>query len=325
MSELRWHPIRREWVIVATHRQERTFLPPKDFCPLCPTKDPEFPTEIPRPDFEFAVFENKFPALTIPPPPRAMESDGLFVTAPAEGICEVVLYTPRHEGTLTDASVDEIEKLIYVWTDRFSELGAKNEIKYVFIFENKGEVIGVTIHHPHGQIYAYPFVPPFAQLQLDSSRDHHTKTGRCLFCDILAQELKDGRRLVAENDDFVALVPFYARWAYEVHITPKEHHPTMLTLSDRERRSLAELLKIVMTKYDNLWGFSMPYMMCMFQAPTDGAEHDYFHYHIEFYPPHRTREKLKYLAGAETAMGAFVSDTYPEEKAAELRDVEPRT
>lgn len=325
MSELRWHPIRREWVIVATHRQARTFLPPKDFCPLCPTKDPEFPTEIPRSDFEFAVFENKFPAMKTPPPEMSMESDGLFLTAPSEGICEVVLYTPRHEGTLTDASTDEIEKLIYVWTDRFTELGSSNGVKYVFIFENKGEVIGVTIHHPHGQIYAFGFVPPFAQIQLDSAREHHEAKDSCLFCDLLAQELEDGRRIVARNDDFAAVVPFYARWAYEVHITPTRHHPTMLTFSDSERRSLAEILKVVMRKYDSLWGISMPYMMCMYQAPTDGAEHDYFHYHIEFYPPHRTKEKLKYLAGCESAMGTFVSDTYPEEKAAELRAAEPKT
>src|SRR4051794_38236451 len=158
MSELRWNPVLEEWVITATERQDRTFLPPADCCPLCPTKPGGFPTEIPASTYQIVAFENKFPSLRPVPPPPAVEKTSLYRVAPAYGECEVVVYTPDHASTLADRSVDEIERLIYVWTDRFRELGARDGIDYVYIFENKGEVIGVTLYHPHGQIYAFPFI-----------------------------------------------------------------------------------------------------------------------------------------------------------------------
>ena len=168
MSELRWNPLLSEWVVTATARQERTFLPPADHCPLCPTSPGRFPTEIPAYDFEIVCFENLFPTFSFPPPPIAISGDELYRVAPALGICEVVVYTPRHEGTLTDCSVEEIYKLLLVWSDRFKELGRKKEIKYVFIFENKGEEIGVTLSHPHGQIYAFSYIPPLIKRELNS-------------------------------------------------------------------------------------------------------------------------------------------------------------
>ena len=312
-------------MITATHRQERTFFPPDDYCPLCPTKEGGFPTEVPSADYELVTFENKFPSLRRRPPEPAVEETELYKIRPAAGVCEVVLYSPEHIGTLTDKSEEEIERLIYVWTDRYIELGKLDFVDYVFIFENKGKEIGVTLVHPHGQIYAYPFIPPAVEKELESSRKHKQKTGRCLLCDIMREELEDGRRLVVQNEHFVAFIPFYARYPYEVHILPKEHRLALPEFSETEKRALANVLKTVLLKYDNLWGCSLPYMMVLHQKPTDGKEHGYYHFHIEFYPPYRTKEKLKYLAGSESGAGVFINDTLAEEKAKELREAEPRT
>lgn len=325
MSELRWHPLLEQWVITATHRQERTFFPPDDYCPLCPTRDDGFPTEIPAAEYELVSFENKFPSLQSNPPEPAVEATELYKIRHAAGVCEVLSYSQEHDGTLTDKSEEEIEHLINVWTDRYIELGALDFVDYVFIFENKGREIGVTLTHPHGQIYAYPFVPPVVEKELTASRKHKRKTGRCLLCDILAEELKDGRRLVAQNEHFTAFIPFYARYPYEVHILPKTHKLCLPEFSNAEKHALAGILKIVLLKYDNLWGFSLPYMMVLHQKPTDGKAHGYYHFHIEFYPPYRTEEKLKYLAGSESGAGVFINDTLAEEKAQELREAEPRT
>lgn len=324
MSELRWHPLLEQWVITATHRQDRTFFPPDDYCPLCPTREGGFPTEVPSEDYELVAFENKFPSLRRCPPEPAVEGSNLYKVRPAAGVCEVLLYGPEHDGTLTDKSVDQIERLVHVWTDRYVELGALDFVDYVFIFENKGKEIGVTLNHPHGQIYAYPFIPPIVDRELSACRKHEQATGNCLLCDIIAEEMSDGRRLVTQNDDFVAFIPFYARYPYEVHILPRRHCLCLPDFTDSERRSLAEILKIVLLKYDNLWGFSLPFMMVLHQKPTDGEAHDYYHFHIEFYPPYRTREKLKFLAGSESGAGVFINDTLAEEKAKELRETEPR-
>src|SRR5262249_19665106 len=161
-SELRWHPLLREWIITATERQDRTFLPPKDYCPLDPTRPGHAPTEIPAPDFRIAVFENRFPSLRRNPPAPAVHGNDLHPTAPPPlappGVFrESAASPPRHEGTLTDSSLNEIQELVYVWQDRYRELGSRHEIAYVYIFENKGEAVGVTLNHPHGQIYAFPF------------------------------------------------------------------------------------------------------------------------------------------------------------------------
>src|SRR5438128_644396 len=187
MSELRWNPVLEEWVITATERQDRTFLPPPGHCPLDPSTPGGFPTEIPAPTYQIVVFENKFPSMRLEPPAPAVQGTELYPVAPARGVCEVVVYTPDHKSTLTERSVDEIEQLIYVWTDRYRELGAREEIEFVYIFENKGEAIGVTLHHPHGQVYAFSFIPPRIAKELDSAARHLERTGECLFCRILRE------------------------------------------------------------------------------------------------------------------------------------------
>lgn len=320
MSELRWNPLLGEWLATATHRQNRTFLPPPDFCPLCPTAPGGFPTEIPESDYDIVVFENQFPSLSPNPPEPAIAGGELYRVERSFGECEVVVYTPDHNSTLARESVERIYKLVQVWTDRYRELSALEFVKYVFIFENKGEAIGVTLHHPHGQIYAYPFVPPKVLTQLEQARKYAEEKGANLFDAIIAEEKKDGRRIVAENEAFVAYIPFFARYPYETHITAKRFGVGNLAqMTGGEQIHLAEILKQILTAFDKIFDLSFPYIMSLMQTPSDGEDYDYFRFHIEFYPPLRTATKLKYLAGSEAGAGMFINDTLAEEKAAELR------
>lgn len=321
MSQLRWDPVMREWVTYAPQRQDRTFLPPAAYCPLCPTKPGGIPTEVPRAAYQIAVFENRFPSYTLSAPLPEQPDTPLERFAPGRGICEVVLYTDQHNATLAQMDVRRIRNLIDVWADRYTDLGALPDVRYVFIFENKGEAIGVTLHHPHGQIYGYPFIPPKAARELESAQAYHAAhDGACLHCALVEDELRDARRLVAEGDHFAAFVPFSAHFPYEVHISARRCVPSIAALSPEERADLARVLKRVLVGYDALWGSSLPYMMIMHQAPTDGASYDGIaHFHIAFYPPNRTATKLKYLAGSETGAGAFIVDVMPEDAARQLR------
>ncbi|MEB3236808.1 MAG: galactose-1-phosphate uridylyltransferase [Candidatus Sericytochromatia bacterium] len=321
MSERRWHPMLGEWVVTATHRQDRTFLPPPDYCPLCPTKPGGFPTEVPEEDYRFVVFDNKFPSMRQPAPEPAVAGHDLHPVAPADGVCEVVLYTPRHEGSLGALPVADIVRLVRVWTDRYEELGARPGMECVFIFENRGEAIGVTIHHPHGQIYAFPFVPPRIAREREQAARHLDRTGHCLMCDIVADERADGRRLVVEGEHFVAFIPFFARYPYETYLVSKQHRASLSELSGPEVLDLSRVLKDLLTRFDGLWQVPFPYMMVMHQAPTRDAAAPGDHLHIEFYPPMRTPQKLKYLAGCESGAGTYINDTLPEVKAEELRAV----
>lgn len=328
MSELRWNPVLEEWVITATQRQDRTFFPPPEYCPLCPTKPGAFPTEIPAPEYDILVFENKFPSLRPEPPEPAVEAMDVCPVRPAAGVCEVVVYSSDHNSELATMPFEKIHKLVHVWADRFEELGSRPEVKFVFLFENKGREIGVTLPHPHGQIYAYPFIPPIPERELRGCKKHFDAHGECLLCRLVKDELEDGRRIVARNEGFVAFIPFFARYPYEVHIHPLHHRPAITDLSAEEKRQLAQVLQTVIVKYNHLWPErpSLPYIMVTHQRPTDAGSDAYphYHYHIEFYPPYRTPDKLKFLAGSEAGAGAFINDTLAEEKAAILRDVEPR-
>ena len=322
MSELRYNPIKGDWVITATHRQNRTFMPPKDFCPLCPTKDENFPTEVPV-DYDLVVFKNKFPSLQQVPPVPDVEGTEMYPVRTAQGECEVVLYSSKHDSTLAEMPYSKFVKLVKVWKDRYLDLGQKEYVDYVFIFENKGVEVGVTLHHPHGQIYAYPFIPPIPERELEMSKAHLEEHGECLFCRVLQDELLDGRRIVAENDSFVAFIPFSARYPYEVHIMARHHLPSLAHFTEKEEEELAAILRFVLKKYDNVFTRSFPYIMVIHQQPTNGTGEEYSHFHIEFYPPLRTNDKLKYLAGSEAGAGTFINDTIPEEKAKELRELAP--
>ena len=352
MSELRYHPFLDQWVITATHRQDRTFLPPPDYCPLCPTKPGGFPTEVPVPEYDIVVFENRFPSLQEPPPVPSVEGNALTPVQRSHGICEVVCYSDDHNSTFATLPLSQVRKLTRVWQERYIDLAASPEVDYVFIFENKGKEIGVTLSHPHGQIYAYPFIPPTLRIELDSEARHFKNHGRPLMGDWLAFELyghtfpenvrgqealqdtllaahphaqadkptgtEAGERLVCENDRFVAIVPFFARYPYEVHVAPREHISSLAKMDGKHLDELADILSTVARKYDKLFKFSMPYIMNMHQEPAvAGYEFNWFH--VEFYPPYRTANKLKYLAGSEAGAGAFINDTLPEITAKTLR------
>ncbi|MBC7329107.1 galactose-1-phosphate uridylyltransferase [bacterium] len=320
MSELRWHPLRREWVMTATHRMERTFLPPPSECPLCPSGEGK-QTEIPREDFDIVVFENRFPSLFPKPPSPSVSSSQLYKVKPSRGVCEVVVYTPEHTGSLATQSLERIYKLFLVWQDRFRELSKLPYVRYVYVFENKGKEVGVTLHHPHGQIYAFPFIPPVIHDEIRSLREHKRKEGRCLICDIAERE-KEENRVIIESSFHIAFVPFFARWPYEVFLMPKLHIPSLDEYDEEKLFDLAQILKAVLLKYDNLFSFPLPYMMVMHQRPSKDKS-GLFHYHIEFYPPYRSKDKLKYLASVESGAGNFINDSHPEDKAKELRELPP--
>jgi UDPglucose--hexose-1-phosphate uridylyltransferase len=322
VNELRWDPTKEEWIAYATHRQDRSFLPPKEYCPLCPTKEgSDFPREVLRPSYEMVVFENKFPSLVPSAPEPEERGSEITRTAPGRGVCEVVLYTDDHNTTLAGLEERRIRNLVDVWADRYEELGSLEFVDYVFIFENKGEAYGVTLHHPHGQIYAYPFIPPRPKRELEAARQYREERGGCLHCDLLSQEHEDSRRVLAKVEHFTAFIPFYARFPYETHVYARRCAPSIANLDDEERQDLAHVLKRLLVGYDKLFGFSLPYMMFMHQAPTDGGDYEEIaHFHIEFYPPNRTGEKLKYLGGSETGAGVFVMDAAPEDTARELRE-----
>jgi UDPglucose--hexose-1-phosphate uridylyltransferase len=279
---------------------------------------------VPSPDYGIVVFENRFPSFRRDAPPPA-QPPAPYRAGPAPGAGEVVLYSSDHGATLGALPEAQIERLVEVWTDRYRELAARPEVAYVFIFENRGKEIGVTLTHPHGQIYAFPFVPPHVERELAAVRRYRREQGRCLHCALVEDEAASGERLVAQNDGFVAFVPYFARWPYELHVVSRKHRPSLAELSNAERRDLAALLKIVLQKYDNLWGFPMPFVMSMHQRPTDGQRYPGCHLHIEFTPPYRSRDRLKYLAGCETGAGTFIVDARAEETARELRWAEPKT
>ncbi|MFY9235468.1 MAG: hypothetical protein WAO58_13530 [Fimbriimonadaceae bacterium] len=348
MSELRYHPFLGTWVMTATHRQDRTFHPPPGYCPLCPTQPGGFPTEIPFESYDIAVFENKFPSLSQSPPEPAIEGTPLMPVRPSQGVCEVVCYTDDHNATFAGLPLEQVRKLTRVWQERYTELAARDDVEYVFIFENKGAEIGVTLSHPHGQIYAYPFIPAVLQTELANERAHLDSTSRNLWDDWLGMELslnegagwfvpaaqEDrsagpsrtassgssslGKRVVAQNPTFAAIVPFFARYPYEVWVAPFRHIRSLKEMSQAELDDLAAILLDVARRYDKLFGFSLPYIMSMHQEPAVPG-YEFTRFHVEFYPPHRTADKLKYLAGSEAGAGAFINDTLPEETAAQLR------
>jgi UDPglucose--hexose-1-phosphate uridylyltransferase len=319
LIERRLDPVANAWRLLSTGRQQRTFLPGESECPLCPSREGSPETEIPRGAFEIAVFDNKFPPL-VADAPAPSAAGAPYRTARAVGAAEVVVYTDDHDATLAQLGRDRIEALIHVWADRYAELGSRREVEYVFIFENRGAEVGVTLHHPHGQIYAYPDVPARVARRLERARRHLAAHRTCVHCDVVARERADGVRTIAQTESFTAFVPFAPRFPYEVHVLSRRHAASLLDLTDPERASLAEILESVLRAYDALFGFPLPYVMSVHQSPTDdGAHAPISHFQIEFAPIHRTSTKLKYIAGSELGAGAFVLDARPEDTACELR------
>ncbi|HYO14207.1 MAG TPA: galactose-1-phosphate uridylyltransferase [Thermoanaerobaculia bacterium] len=319
-THLRWHPLRGEWVAYASHRQNRTFLPPPEYNPLAPTTDPENPTEVPAGDWEVAVFENRFPTLT----ERAEEPapQAIVPTRPGKGVCEVVVFTQDPSSSLGALPLPHLELILEVWADRYRELGSLESVQYVMPFENRGVEVGVTLHHPHGQIYAYPFIPPVPARELERQQAYFEEHGRGILEDLIQEEMGDGRRMLYTGEQAVAWMPVFARYSYEVWIAPRRGAGSVADLAAAERADFARALKTVLLKYDNLWGKPFPYILIFHQSPTDGRPHPEAHLHVEIYPAYRMPGRLKYLAGSEIGAGAFTADTLPEDKVKELQAVE---
>lgn len=328
--EERWHPLREEWVIVAAHRQSRPWTgesvngnaivepPYVADCYLCPGNRRVSGAANPKYSGIF-VFDNDLPCVSeeaphIVTPPLG----GVFRSRPAEGKARVVCYSPLHNTTLAELAVPEVRALLACWQDQYRELGARPEVNHVLIFENKGRVVGVSNPHPHCQIYATNFVFKTIAIEVDVAARYWRENRRVLFEDILEAETADGRRIICENNSAMAFVPYFARYAYEVYVAPQQAHQSIADLSASELTDLAGVLSEMLVRYDNLWRMSFPYVLVLHQAPTDGRVADGFHFHIEFHPPLRSPTLLKYLAGPEVGGGSFLSDTSPEEKAAEL-------
>jgi UDPglucose--hexose-1-phosphate uridylyltransferase len=318
-GHLRWHPLRGEWVAYAGHRQNRTFLPPPEYNPLAATMDPANPTELPAGEYDVAVFENLFPTLiaTAHDPP-----DLIVPTRPGRGACEVVVFAQDPRGSLGGLPLWHLQLLFEVWADRYVELGAREDVEYVYPFENRGVEVGVTLSHPHGQIYAYPFVPPLPARELEQQTSYYQANGRGLLEDLFRKEIEEARRVIYLGPHALALVPVCARYSYEVWVAPRRAAASLAGLTADERADMARALKTVLMKYDRLWDRPFPYIMVFHQAPTDGQPHPEAHLHIEFYPAYRMRDRLKYLAGSEIGAGVFTADTLPEEKAKELQAVD---
>ena len=321
-SERRWDPILREWVTVASHRQTRTFLPADDDCPLCPSTDDRL-TEIPGGPYEVVVFENRFPSFstraTVPDDGVSLDTS-LYIRAEGHGRCEVIVFSDDHSATFATLSPERVQLVIEAWAARTEALNCMPETEQVFCFENRGTEIGVTLSHPHGQIYAYPVVTSRTQVMLESARRHQLTTGRNLFADVLASERHDGRRVVAANEHWTAFVPAAARWPFEIHLYPHRQVPDLPATSDVERESLGAIYVELLRRLDGVYGLEMPYIAAWHQAPSR-ADRELAYLHLQLFSILRAPAKVKALAGSESGMGMFINDIAPERAADMLRAV----
>lgn len=330
--EERWHPLRQEWVIISSNRSNRPWLGeqvgsaerslPKHVadCYLCPGG-----TRVAghaNPDYHSVfVFDNDHPCVSPEAPAVEPTASALFRNRRAEGVSRVVCYTPRHDLTLAELPVAQVVELLEALQAQYRELGARDEVRHVLMFENKGDVVGVSNPHPHCQIYATNFVFRTIEVEVEAASAYHADTGRSLFRDIIEAEEHDGRRMLVQRSSALSFVPYFARYPCETYVAPRATHASIADLSHDELVEFAEVLSATLVRLDNLWGMSFPYVMVLHQAPTDGAAHPGFHFHIQIHPPLRKPGLLKYLAGPEIGGGNFLNDTAPEEKAAELRAV----
>lgn len=313
MAELRYHPLIKDWVMIASHRQNRPQMP-KDYCPFCPGSG-----KVPD-SFDVLEYDNDFPALSQNPPVPDDVANDFFRTRESYGKCEVILYSPNHTVTLPELPTEHIAKLVDLWCERFEKISADERIKYVFIFENRGEAVGVTMPHPHGQIYGYSVVPMKLRVELESAKEFYDEKGKCLFCEMIDQEKAFAKRVIFETEHFAVILPFFTEYPYGVYVFAKRHVGTITQFTKEERVDLAETLRRTAGMLDSLFDYKFPYMMCMHNAPVNGENtDDYYHFHIEFFPPMRSADKIKFNASSETGAWAHCNPTAPEEKAEELR------
>jgi UDPglucose--hexose-1-phosphate uridylyltransferase len=317
-SQLRYDPLVDEWVSVAAHRQSRTFLPPANECPLCPSTGERL-TEIPDPDYDVVVFENRFPAYSQRATPSVeVNLPALYAVRPARGRCEVICYTSDHEGSFADLSPRRARTVLDVLADRTAEIGTLPGVEEVFCFENRGVEVGVTLHHPHGQIFGYPFVAPRTCAMTAAAARHAAATGRNLFADVLEAEQESKERVVATNEYWTAFVPAAARWPVEIILAPHRQLPDLPSLSTVERDAFGVLYLDVLRRLNSLLDTPAPYISAWRQAPVR-QDRDLAYLHLQLFSTRRSAGRLKYLAGSESAMGAFLNDVLPEDTARALR------
>lgn len=318
-SQARYEPLLGEWVIVAGHRQDRTHLPTAVDCPLCPSA-PGRLTEIPAPEYQVAVFENRFPSLRAEPGHDRAARDGPLARRPGCGRCEVVCFTQDHAAAFAGLTPSQAGTVMSAWTDRSTTLAALDGVEQVFCFENRGQEIGTTLTHPHGQIYGYPFVTPRTARMLAMCDAYRRETGRNLFDDVLAAERSDGSRIVWSGRHWTAFVPHAARWPYEVHIYPHRRVADLAGLTGAESNEFCVLYLDILRRFDRLFETPAPYISAWHQAPARLGR-DEFALHLELFTIRRAPGKLKYLAGSESGMDAFTNDIPPETAAARLRQL----
>lgn len=340
-SEIRRDPLSGEWVAYASHRMNRTFMPPANEDPLAPTVPDHLPTEIPSPDYDVVVFENRFPSFSMhmSRTPSAEGNDGeaeqhssdddalldngMVPHRPAVARCEVICFTPDISGSFKDLPVSRIRTVIEAWAHRTKALSAIPEVRHVYPFENRGEEIGVTLQHPHGQIYSYPEIPPRIRNIVHSSKKYREENGSDLFDDLLSGELGEGTRIIDRTDHFVVFVPAAAKWPLEVMVMPRRSVPDFDALSQEERADLAPLLKKLYTAVDKFFDGveRTPYIASWNQAPTVPEDRDHVRLHLQLFSLMRSPHRLKYLAGSESGMGFWINDTTPERIAQRFREI----
>lgn len=325
-SEMRQDPLTGQWYAYAAHRMNRTFMPPANENPLAPTRPGELPTEIPATDYDVVVFENRFPSLSQHmADPAALEGyvDGFALSArhAAAGRCEVICFTPDVSQSFKDLSEQRARTVVEAWAHRTAELSALDGVEHVFPFENRGEEIGVTLQHPHGQIYAYPFVPPRAAAIAQRCQNHRAATGGDLFDDLLAEELRVGSRIVAAGEHFVAFVPVAAKWPVEVMLVPRRAVPDFAALDDAEKDELTRMYLDLLARMDRFFDGvdRTPYIAAWNQAPVHAPADGRLH--LQLFSMMRSPGRMKFLAGSESGMGAWISDTTPERIADRFRGI----
>lgn len=321
-SEIRRDPLTGEWVAMAAHRQTRTYKPPADLCPLCPTR-PGKPSEIPEAGYDVVVFENRFPSFSqhVIGAPSTVDDLGLVPVAPGRARCEVMCFTSDHAGAFSRLSPEQVRLVVDAWADRTAGLAQTPGVEQVFPFENRGEEIGVTLSHPHGQIYGYPFVTPKTERMLEVARAYTAEHGRPVLGDVLAAERKSGARVIAEGEHWTAFVPPAARWPVHVQVVPHRQIPDIPSLTDAERDDFAEVYLDVLRRCDALYDRPLPYIAGWHQAPVH-RDRDLSWLHLELFSVLRSKDKLKYLAGSESGMSVWINDATPEQIAERLRAAE---
>lgn len=316
-GEVRYDALNNTWVAIAAHRQTRTHLPATHECPLCPST-PENLSEIPATGYEVVVFDNRFPSLSQTDKPWSLSTDGVDGAAPAVGKCEVVCFSQDHTASFADLDEEQARLVFDVWADRTAALMDLHSTAIVFPFENRGKDIGVTLHHPHGQIYAYPFVPPTAERMLRQAQNFRARTGKDLFAELISREVRDASRILLNGEHWIAYVPYAARWPYEIHLVPHRDVKDFSDLTDDERAEGSRAYLELLRAFDRIFGLPMPYVASWQQAPK-GALRDVARLHLQLASPRRAVDKLKMLAGSEQGMGAFINDIAPEAAAAAIR------